>query len=39
MKTQDPLPVFYEEVKLDAGFRPDLIVNDKVIIEIKSLKR
>ena len=32
------LPVFYEEVKLELGFRVDLIVNEKVIIEIKSIE-
>jgi GxxExxY protein len=39
VKTQDPLPVFYEDVKLDIGFRPDVIVNDKVIVKIKSIER
>ena len=32
------LPVHYEEVKLEIGFRVDLIVNDKVVIEIKSVE-
>jgi len=32
------LPVQYEEVKLDLGFRVDLIVGDKVVIEIKSVE-
>lgn len=32
------LPVHYEEIKLDIGFRVDLIVADKVIIEIKSVE-
>ncbi len=32
------LPVHYEEVKLDLGYRVDLIVDDKVIIEIKSVE-
>lgn len=31
------LPVYYEEVKLELGFRVDLIVSDKVVIEIKSV--
>ena len=31
------LPVYYEEVKLELGFRVDLIVGDKVVIEIKSV--
>ena len=28
--------MFYKEVKLDAGYRLDFLVNDKVILEIKS---
>jgi GxxExxY protein len=31
------LPVVYKEVKLDAGYRIDLLVERKVIIEIKSV--
>ncbi|WP_462243630.1 GxxExxY protein [Ferruginibacter sp.] len=37
-KRQVAIPVFYEEVKLELGFRADLIVEDEVIIEIKSIK-
>jgi GxxExxY protein len=36
--SQQPIPVVYEGVQLDTGFRADLIVNDKVIIEIKSIE-
>jgi GxxExxY protein len=32
------LPVLYEGVKLDLGFRVDLIAGNKVIIEIKSVE-
>ena len=32
------MPVFYEEIKLELGFRVDLLVADKVIIEIKSVE-
>ena len=32
------LPVHYEGVKLELGFRVDLIVEDKVIVEIKSVE-
>ncbi|MGH9971674.1 MAG: GxxExxY protein [Pyrinomonadaceae bacterium] len=35
---QRPLPVVYEEVRMNIGFRPDLIVEGKVIVEIKSLE-
>jgi len=32
------LPVRYESVRLELGFRVDLIVDDKVIVEIKSIE-
>ena len=32
------LPVHYEGVKLDLGFRVDLLVSEKVVIEIKSVE-
>lgn len=35
---QKPVPVVYEEVHLEEGFRADLIVEDKVIIELKSVE-
>ena len=35
---QQAIPVIYETVKLDVGFRTDLIVNERVIIEIKSVE-
>jgi GxxExxY protein len=36
--SQLPFPVCYEGVKLDLGFRADLVVGDKVVIEIKSVE-
>ena len=35
--TQQGVPVVYEGVKLELGFRPDLIINSKVIVEIRSV--
>ncbi len=35
---QQAIPVVYESVQLEVGFRADLIVNDKVIVEIKSVE-
>ena len=32
------LPVTYESVRLELGFRVDLIVEDKIIVEIKSIE-
>ena len=31
-------PVHYEGVKLSLGFRPDLIIENKVIVEVKSIE-
>jgi GxxExxY protein len=38
VRNQVPVPVLYKEVKLDIGFRLDLIVEEQVIIEIKSVE-
>ncbi|GAB1446601.1 GxxExxY protein [Flammeovirgaceae bacterium] len=37
VKKQTALPFVYKDIKMDAGFRIDLLVNDMVIIEIKSV--
>lgn len=37
VRNQIPLPLIYKEVKLDAGYRVDLLVEERVIIEIKSV--
>jgi GxxExxY protein len=34
---QKPMPLIYEEIKLDLGYRIDLYIETKVIIEIKSV--
>ena len=34
---QRGIPVFYEDVRLNLGFRADLMVNSKVILEVKSI--
>ena len=38
VKRQVVLPVTFEGIKLDGGFRIDLLVNDLVIVEIKSVE-
>ena len=38
VKAQVPLPIIYNEVKLEVGYRIDLLINEKVIIEIKSVE-
>ena len=36
---QKPLPVIYRGVTLDCGYRLDLMVEDEVIVEIKSIEK
>ena len=38
VEKQKTLPLVYEEVKLDAGYRIDLLIEKKVIVEIKSVE-
>jgi GxxExxY protein len=38
VEKEKPMPLIYEEVKLDCGYRIDLLVESKVIIEIKSIE-
>lgn len=39
VERQKSIPVIWKELSLDIGFRSDLIVENKVIIEIKSVER
>lgn len=36
VEKQKPMPLIYEEVKLDIGYRIDLLVEKSVVIEVKS---
>jgi GxxExxY protein len=38
VEKQKPLPLIYKEIRLDAGYRLDLLVEDKVVIELKSVE-
>jgi GxxExxY protein len=38
VEQQVPMPLIHKEVKLDCGYRIDLRINRKVIIEIKSIE-
>lgn len=38
VEKQKALPLIYEQVKLDVGYRLDIIVEDKLIIEIKAVE-
>jgi len=39
LEEQKPLPVVYKNVKLDCGYRLDLVVEDEIIIEIKAIEK
>ena len=36
---QHPLPVKYKGTNIDCGYRIDLLVNDRIIVELKSVER
>jgi GxxExxY protein len=38
VEKQKPLPLIYKDVKLDIGYRLDLLVEKKVIVELKSIE-
>ena len=38
VRRQQGIPVIHETIKMDLGFRADLIVEDKVVVEIKSIE-
>jgi GxxExxY protein len=38
VEKQKPLPLIYKDVKLDIGYRLDLLVEDSVIVEIKAVE-
>ena len=35
---EKPMPIVYKEIKLDHGYRIDLLVEDKVVIELKTVE-
>jgi len=38
VEKEKPLPLVYEKVKLDCGYRVDLLVENKIVIEIKAVE-
>jgi GxxExxY protein len=38
VEKEKPMPLIFESVKLDCGYRIDLLVENKVVIEIKSVE-
>lgn len=39
VEQQKPLPVVYKTVKLDCGYRLDIVVDGRVVVEIKAVER
>lgn len=37
-KRQHPVPLIHEEIKMDIGFRTDVIIDNRVIMELKSIE-
>ena len=37
-KRQHPVPLIHEEIKMEIGFRADVIIEDKIIMELKSIE-
>lgn len=35
---QHPIPLVHETIKMDAGFRADIMIDSKVIVELKSIE-
>ncbi|MDB4303190.1 GxxExxY protein [Desulfosarcina sp.] len=38
VQKEKPMPIVYKEVKLDHGYRIDLLVEERVVIEIKTVE-
>jgi GxxExxY protein len=38
VEKEKPLPVIFEEVQIDCGYRLDLVVENKIVVELKSVK-
>jgi GxxExxY protein len=38
IKKQQPIPLIYEEIKMECGYRADIIANGKVVVEVKSVE-
>ena len=38
LETEKPVPVFFEEVKMNCGYRADILVEQQVIVETKSIE-
>ncbi|MEJ5316066.1 MAG: GxxExxY protein [Tenuifilum sp.] len=37
VETEKPVPLIYEDIKLECGYRLDLLVENQVVVELKSV--
>jgi GxxExxY protein len=38
VEKEKPIPLYYKGVRLDCGYRIDLLINDQLVIEVKSVE-
>ena len=38
VETEKPVPVFFEEIKMEFGYRADIVVENAVVIETKTIE-
>ncbi len=38
VKTEVPLPIIYKEIEINQGYRIDILVNDEIVIELKTVE-
>jgi GxxExxY protein len=38
-RRQVPLPIIYKSMRLDCGYRMDVVVEERIIVEVKSVER
>lgn len=39
LKRQEPIPIHFKEIEFDEGFRADIVVENMVIVELKSIEK
>ncbi|MGB0369215.1 MAG: GxxExxY protein [Flavobacteriales bacterium] len=39
VEVEKPMPLIYDEVEMDCGYRVDILVEDKLIIELKAIEK
>ena len=39
VRKQVPMPVLYDNTQMDVGYRIDMLVNDRVVVELKAVEK